>query len=219
MVVVVWWGIGRRNNAAWVFSKEKDFLVQEGNNYIITKHRGGVDDMKFQFRGKNIQVTDALKEYIEKRLRKLSKYVTNNPEAIVTLIVEKDRHRIEVTMPLNGFILRGEEESADMYSSVDLVVDKLEKQINKYKARFDKKKNISIKDLQATPAEILAEDDEPKVVKTKRFPIKPMPVEEAIMQMNLLGHSFFVFSNDETDEVNVVYKRKDGRYGLIEPEI
>lgn len=175
--------------------------------------------MKFQFRGKNIQVTESLKEYVEKRLNKLNKYFNAEPEAIVTLIVEKERQRIEVTMPINGFILRGEEESNDMYTSVDLVVEKLEKQINKYKARFDKKKKASIKDLPTERTEISFDDDEPIIVKTKRFDFKPMPVEEAIMQMNLLGHSFFVFSNDQTEEVNVVYRRKDGKYGLIEPTV
>lgn len=174
--------------------------------------------MRLQFRGKNIQVTDGLKDHIEKRLSKLDKYFNAETEAIVTLIVEKGRQRVEVTMPLNGYILRGEEESPDMYASVDLVVVKLEKQISKYKARFDKKKKTSIKDL---PTERMsgysADEDEPVIVKTKRFALKPMPAEEAILQMNLLGHSFFVFTNDETEEVNVVYLRNDGNYGLIEP--
>lgn len=173
--------------------------------------------MRFQIRGKNIQVSDALKEYVEKRLGKLDKYFDNNPEAIVTLVVEKERHRIEVTIPINGFLLRGEEESSDMYSSVDLVLEKLEKQINKYKTRINKKKGISIKDLIPDQAGASV-DDEPVIKRTKRFAIKPMPVEEAIMQMNLLGHSFYVFSNAETEEVNVIYRRKDGNYGLIEPE-
>ena len=174
--------------------------------------------MKFQIRGKNTQVSSALKEYVEKRLGKLDKYFDNPPEAMVTLVVEKERHRVEVTMPINGYILRGEEESLDMYSCIDLVVDKMEKQINKYKARFVKKsKALSIKDIPTGQAETPAEE-EPKVVRTKRFAIKPMPLEEAIMQMNLLGHSFFVFSNAESEEVNVIYRRKDGNYGLIEPE-
>jgi len=174
--------------------------------------------MKFQYRGKNIQVTDALKEYVEKRLGKLDKYFDNNPEAIVTLVVERDRHRVEVTMPVNGFILRGEEESPDMYACIDLVVDKLEKQISKYRTRISKKsKGQSIRDM-APGTEIPVEDEPPAIVRTKRFAIKPMPLEEAVMQMNLLGHNFFVFSNAETEEVNVIYRRKDGNYGLIEPE-
>ena len=178
--------------------------------------------MKFQIRGKNIPVTNALKEYVEKRLGKLDKYFENDPEAIVTLVVEKDHHRVEVTIPINGLILRGEEESIDMYTSVDLVVEKLEKQINKNKTRLSKQvKGMSLKDIAAPlPGrnEVFVEEEDPQIIRTKRFAIKPMPTEEAILQMNLLGHSFFVFSNAETEEVNVVYRRKDGNYGLIEPE-
>ncbi|MGI6065839.1 MAG: ribosome hibernation-promoting factor, HPF/YfiA family [Bacillota bacterium] len=173
--------------------------------------------MRIIIKGRNIEVTGALREYVEKRVGKLDKFIGELDEAQVTLLVEKDRHRVEVTMPLNGFILRGEEQTGDMYSSIDLVVEKLEKQIEKYKTRLNRKlKNKSIKDLAAPPAG--GDDDEPKIMRTKRFAIKPMPIEEAIMQMNLLGHNFFVFANGETDEVNVIYKRKDGNYGLIEPE-
>ncbi|MDD4146568.1 MAG: ribosome-associated translation inhibitor RaiA [Clostridia bacterium] len=175
--------------------------------------------MKFQFRGKNIQVTDALKERVEKKLGKLDKYFDTPPEAIVTLSVEKERHRVEVTIPLNGYILRGEEETNDMYSSVDQVVEKLEKQMEKYRTRLSKRnKGASIKDIAASFVERTAVEEDPRLVRTKRFALKPMSVEEAILQMNLLGHSFFVFSNAENEEVNVVYRRKDGNYGLIERE-
>jgi len=137
----------------------------------------------------------------------------------VVLVVNRDRHRAEVTIPLDGIVLRGEEETGDMYSSVDMVIDKLEKQIKKYKTKIDKKlKNGSIKDLQLPQENLETGYEEPKIVRTKRFAIKPMPVEEAILQMNLIGHNFFVFRNSETDMVNVVYQRKDGNYGLIEPE-
>ncbi len=174
--------------------------------------------MKFQIRGKNIQVSNALKSYVEKRLGKLDKYFENDPEAIVTLVVERDRHRVEVTMPLNGYILRGEEELPDMYACIDVVVEKLEKQIEKYKTRFVKKNRTkSIKDI-VPDSTITNGEEEPEVKRTKRFAIKPMSVEEAILQMNLLGHSFFVFFNAETEEANVLYRRKDGNYGLIEPE-
>lgn len=172
--------------------------------------------MQIILKGRNIEITKALRDYVEKRLSKLGKYIEDLNEVYVTLLVEKDRHRVEVTVPFNGLILRGEEQTADMYSSVDLVIEKLEKQIEKYKTRINKKaKNQSIRDVVMNYEE---EQDEPRIVRTKRFAFKPMPVEEAIMQMNLLGHNFFVFSNGETDEVNVVYKRKDGNYGLIEPE-
>ncbi|PKM82352.1 MAG: ribosomal subunit interface protein [Firmicutes bacterium HGW-Firmicutes-14] len=171
--------------------------------------------MKINVRGKNINVTNALKEYVEKKLAKLEKYLDLS-EAQVTLVVVKETHKVEVTIPINGMILRGEEATDDMYASIDLVVEKMEKQINKYKARFNKKARIEGKQIVAPAAEETME--EPLIMKTKRFAIKPMPVDEAVMQMNLLGHSFFVFSNAETEEVNVLYKRKDGNYGLIEPE-
>ncbi|MGI6678100.1 MAG: ribosome hibernation-promoting factor, HPF/YfiA family [Dehalobacterium sp.] len=172
--------------------------------------------MKIILKGRNTEVTQALRDYAEKRLGKLSKYIENLDEVYVTLLVEKDRHRVEVTIPLNGLIIRGEEETSDMYSSIDLVEEKLEKQIEKYKTRINKKtKNKTIRDMQVTYE---PEPNEPRVVRNKRFLIKPMPTEEAILQMNLLGHSFYVFTNDETEEINVVYRRKDGNYGLIEPD-
>ena len=134
------------------------------------------------------------------------------------LVVDGDRHRAEVTIPLDGIVLRGEEETGDMYVSIDNVIEKMERQIEKYKSRIDYKlKHGSIRDL-VPENEKTADEEFPRVVRTKRFAIKPMPVEEAIMQMNLIGHSFFVFRNAETEEVNVVYARKDGNYGLIEPE-
>lgn len=174
--------------------------------------------MDIKIRGKNIEVTPSLREHVEKRLGKLDKFLKEDQDVQVTLLVEKDRHQVEVTIPLGGYILRGEEETGDMYASIDMVVDKLERQVRKYKTRLAKRlKEDSLKDLGNgnTPEE---ENEKPLVVRTKRFAIKPMPVDEAIMQMNLLGHSFFVFSNAETEEVNVVYRRKDGNYGLIEPE-
>lgn len=165
-------------------------------------------------RGKNIELTNALKEFVERKLAKLEKYI-DLPEAQVVLKVEKGTHKVEVTIPINGMILRGEETTEDMYASIDLVVDKLEKQINKYKAKFSKKNRAEGK-LVEFPRN--GGIDDSAITRTKRFAIKPMPVEEAILQMNLLGHSFFVFSNAETEEVNVLYKKKDGNYGLIEPE-
>ena len=175
--------------------------------------------MNFVVRGKNIQVTPALKEHVERRIGKLGKYLQlDNTQIQVALSVEKERHKVEVTIPLNGYILRGEEETGDMYASIDMVIDKLEKQASKYKTRISRKnRNGSIKDL-AFSSEASFEDDNLQVVRTKRFTMKPMSVEEAIMQMDLVGHSFFVFTNADTNQVNVVYKRKDSDYGLIEPE-
>ncbi|WP_028308056.1 ribosome hibernation-promoting factor, HPF/YfiA family [Desulfitibacter alkalitolerans] len=173
--------------------------------------------MNINVRGKNVQVTPALKDHVDRRIGKLGRFFDTDQEAQVTLTVEKDRHKVEVTMPLNGYLLRGEEETGDMYASIDMVIDKLEKQVEKYKTRVSRKiRDASIREMP--PLSEIAEEEEPQLVRTKRFALKPMPVEEAIMQMNLIGHSFFVFSNADTEEVNVVYKRKDGNYGLIEPE-
>ncbi|WP_366923801.1 ribosome-associated translation inhibitor RaiA [Metallumcola ferriviriculae] len=176
--------------------------------------------MNIIVRGKQVNVTNALRQHVEKRVGKLEKYLDELEEAQVTLSVEKDRHRVEVTIPVKGIIIRGEEESGDMYGSVDAVIEKLEKQIKKYKTKLAKKTRLNgLRELVAqSQGNGADEEEEPQVLRTKRFAIKPMPVDEAIMQMNLLGHNFFVFSNAETEQVNVVYQRKDGNYGLIEPE-
>ena len=174
--------------------------------------------MNLIVRGKNIPITDSLRDYVEKRIFKMERFLGEIEQAQATLSVEKDRHRVEVTIPLNGFLLRGEEETGDMYSSVDLVMDKLEKQVEKYKTKLIKKiKSRNLAESVVSPV-IQSEEEQSQIIRTKRFAIKPMTVEEAVMQMNLIGHSFFVFSNAESDEVNVVYRRKDGHYGLIEPE-
>ena len=177
--------------------------------------------MRFDIRGKNIELTDALKDYTTKRLSKLGKYIENVKEAQVALSVEGEGHKVEVTIPLNGMILRGEEVSEDMYSSIDLVEEKLEKQIEKYRTRlYHNNRGVGLKKigLGENKENIYDNDtDKFKVVRTKRFALKPMDEEEAIMQMNLLGHNFFVFFNAKDEEVNVVYRRKDGNYGLIEP--
>lgn len=169
--------------------------------------------MKITIKGRNLEITPALREYVEKRLSKFDKLL-DAQEATVSLFVIKDSHRVEVTIPYNGIIIRGEEESHSMYASIDNVAEKLESQIRKYKTRLIKKGRGAAKDVVPVPVEY--SDELP--VKIKRFPIKPMPVEEAIMQMNLLGHSFFVFANVDNEKINVVYMRKDGAYGLLEPE-
>lgn len=175
--------------------------------------------MKVIISGKHMDVTNALKEHVKKKIGKLEKYFKDITEVQVTLSVEKERHIVEVTIHVNGIILRGEEATGDMYASIDMVVDKLEKQIEKYKTKLYKKYRKSFRfndvEMQSTKHQ---DNGEPQIVKTKRFAIKPMPVEEAVLQMDLLGHDFFVFTNADTEEVNVVYKRKDGNYGLIEPE-
>lgn len=175
--------------------------------------------MRTKVSGKNIDITDALKERTEKKLSKFGKYFSPDTEAQATLSVEKNRHIIEVTIPFNGIILRAEEATGDMYTSIDNVVDKLEKQLRRQKTKLERRiKDGSIKFENWTNSSTEFDEEEVKIVRTKRFAMKPMPVEEAVLQMELLGHSFFVFSNAETEEFNVVYKRKDGNYGLIEPE-
>ena len=170
--------------------------------------------------GKNFDITDPLRDRVYKRLSKFERYFGPDTEAHATLSVEKNRHIIEVTIPFNGVILRGEEATGDMYTSIDNVVDKLERQMRRQKTKLEKRikdGNIKFENWITAPVEEL-EDEEARIVRTKRFAMKPMPTEEAVLQMELLGHNFFVFSNAETEEVNVVYKRKDGNYGLIEPE-
>jgi putative sigma-54 modulation protein len=174
--------------------------------------------MAITVRGKNIEITPALKDYVEKRIGKITKYFDTLGEITVILTVSKGRHIVEVTVPINGMLLRGEEATTDMYTSIDLVIEKLERQIEKYKTKIARKlKQGSFKfDIPAPAVE--PETDEFKVVRTKRFAMKPLNVEEAIMQMNFVNHDFFVFMNSDTEQVNVVYRRKDGHYGLIEPE-
>lgn len=176
--------------------------------------------MKVLVRGRNVEVTNALREYVEKRVGKLDKFLDNLDDAQVILNVENQSHRVEVTISINGMILRGEETTGDMYTSVDMVVDKLEKQIEKYKGKLVRRRGQADQKIVAGAQlpEEEPEEEGPVVVRTKRFPVKPMPVDEAVLQMNLLGHSFFVFPNAETEQINVLYKRKDGNYGLIEPE-
>ena len=175
--------------------------------------------MRIKVSGKNIELTNALRERVEKKLSKFEKYFNPDTEANATLTVEKNRHIIEVTIPFNGVILRGEEATEDMYTSIDNVVEKLERQIAKYRTKLERRiKDGSVR-FENFSFDQEEDDEEPKIVKTKRFAMKPMPVEEAVLQMELLGHNFFMFYNADSDEVNVVYKRKDGNYGLIEPTI
>ena len=172
--------------------------------------------------GKNMDITDALRRQINKKVGKLERYFVPGTEAQVTLSVEKNRHIVEVTIPFNGILIRAEESTDNMYASIDMVLDKLERQIHKYRTKLWRKfQTDAFTDDQmlfSKGESHYEKDDELKIVRTKRFAVKPMSVEEALMQMDLIGHSFFVFSNAETDEVNVIYKRRDGKYGLIEPE-
>ncbi len=175
--------------------------------------------MKIIITGKNIDVTEALKERVTKKINKLDKFFTSETEAHVTLSVQKARQIVEVTIPFNGIVLRAEDSNEDMYSSIDRTVDLLERQIRKNRTRLQKRLHEHDFRFESIgSSEEVPEEKEFKIVRSKRFAIKPMDVEEAVLQMNLLGHEFFMFFNADTRQVNVVYKRKDGNYGLIEPE-
>ena len=174
--------------------------------------------MKFVIVGRNIEVTPGLREAVEDKIGKLEKYFNPDTEVHVTLSVENDRQKIEVTIPVKGSIIRSEQVSNDMYVSIDLVEEIIERQLKKYKTKIvDKQQSASAFSKLFIENDYM-DDEEIKIVRTKKFDIKPMYPEDACIQMELLGHSFFVFINAETDQVNVVYKRKGDTYGLIEPE-
>ena len=176
--------------------------------------------MKIKIFGKNIEVTEGIKGAVEEKLGKLDKYFAEETKADVTLSVNRNDQKVEVTIPVKGGIIRAEEVSEDMYASIDMVEETIERQLVKYKNKLvDKKKsyrdNFTNDYIEADYE--YEDEDVVKIVRTKSFGIKPMDAEEACIQMELLGHNFFVFLNAETDEVNVVYKRKGGTFGLIEP--
>lgn len=185
--------------------------------------------MKYNIRGENVEVTGAIREYVERKISKLERYFTTPPssDVHVNLSVYNDEQRIEVTIPMTNLLLRAEEQHADLYAAIDLVVDKLERQIRKYKTKVNRKFRQ-----KGAPKHVFAEmekeqaiavkeqendQDEFEIVRTKRFNLKPMDSEEAILQMDMLGHQFFVYEDAETGNTNIVYKRRDGKYGLIEP--
>lgn len=174
--------------------------------------------MKFIILGKNIDVTEGLRSAVEDKIGKLEKYFTPETEVHVTLSVEKERQKIEVTIPVKGNIIRSEQVSNDMYVSIDLVEEIIERQLKKYKKKLVDHKQSSSFFKQDFIEKDYMDEEEIKIIRTKRFDIKPMYPEDACIQMELLGHNFFVFNNAETDQVNVVYKRKGNTYGLIEPE-
>ena len=169
--------------------------------------------MRITISGKNLEVTEGLRTAVEDKLGKLERYFTPETEVIVTLSVEKERQKIEVTIPVKGNIIRSEQTSNDMYVSIDLVEEVIERQLRKYKNKIVDKKQEGGNFQKA-----YIENEEVKIIRTKRFGIKPMYPEDACVQMELLGHNFFVFHNAETEQVNVVYKRKGNTYGLIEPD-
>ena len=174
--------------------------------------------MNFIISGKNIEVTPGLKDAIEQKLGKLERYFTPETEINVTLSVEKGRQKIEVTIPVKGNIIRSEQTSDNMYVSIDLVEEVIERQLRKYKTKIVNQQQAGGNFQKEFVEDEFLEDEEVNIIRTKKFGIKPMYPEDACVQMELLGHNFYVFRNAETDEVNVVYKRKGNTYGLIEPE-
>lgn len=193
--------------------------------------------LRYNVRGENIEVTDAIREYVEAKVGKVEKYFTDVPEANahVNLKTYSDKTaKVEVTIPLPNVVLRAEETSSDMYGSVDLVSDKLERQIRKYKTKVNRRQRRQTveapepvdPDLLDTHVEGLDGDGEEteqlesdagvEIVRTKQLDLKPMHAEEAVLQMDMLGHDFFIFEDAETESTNIVYKRHDGKYGLLE---
>jgi len=180
--------------------------------------------MNIQVRGDNLGVTNALSDYVDRKIGRLQKYFDAPPEREVTvrMSVEHGHHQVEVMMQMHGMLFRAEEGSEDMYASIDLVTDKLEQQINRHKEKLNKRfrergVRTRIKADVMHEQAMLANTSEPRVVRMKRHTMKPMDVEEAMLQLDLLGHDFFMFTNAESNEVNVLYRRRDGQFGLIEP--
>ena len=185
---------------------------------FVNKYLEGMISMKFIIVGRNIEVTPGLRAAVEEKIGKLDKYFNPDTEVHVTLSVEKERQKIEVTIPVKGSIIRSEQVSNDMYVSIDLVEEVIERQLRKYKNKIaDKQQEAGNFQKEYLEHDYL-EDEDIQIIRTKKFGMKPMYPEDACVQMELLGHTFFVFRNAETDEVNVVYKRKNNTYGLIEPE-
>lgn len=177
--------------------------------------------MRVSVRGKNIEVTVALREYIEKRTSKLTRYFDDELDIQAVLSVIKEKSTIELTCFVEGIVLRGVETNPDMYAAIDLVVDKIVRQVHKHKTRLARrfKKRGAFHPDAVLPDTPVAEEETIDVVRRKEFAVQPMDVEEAILQMNLVGHDFFMFFNAETETMNVVYRRKNGDYGLIEPDL
>lgn len=176
--------------------------------------------MNYIVSGKGIEITEALKVKVISKLSRLEVFFKSQTEAHVTLSVEKNRQIVEVTIPFNGIVLRAEESHDDMYTSIDKVVDVIERQIRRNRTRIYKKLHEpTFVDGNFMDDEEIFEEKDFNIVRSKKFPFKPMNVEEAILQMNLLGHQFFVFANSDDMRINVVYRRKNGDYGLIEPEL
>ncbi len=181
--------------------------------------------LNFNIRGENIEVTPAIRDYVESKIEKIERYFSNgvNANANVNLKVYNDKQtKVEVTIPLKSVTLRAEERHVDMYAAIDLIVDKLERQIRKHKTKVNRKfreregTGVYFANEVVNGQNASSDEEEFPLVRTKQFDLKPMDSEEAILQMNLLGHDFYIFTDAESNGTNIVYKRRDGKYGLIE---
>ena len=174
--------------------------------------------MNIHITGKNLEISDSLKDVVYKKVKKLDRYFEPGTEATVVLSTQRARHIVEITIPFDGVILRGEEATDDMYGSIERVVQKIEKQINHHRTRLERRLKMgAFRDDAPDEGSQDGGQSNVKVVRTKKFAVKPLDLDEAALQMQLLGHDFFVFTNSDTGEVNVLYRRKDGQFGLIEP--
>ena len=176
--------------------------------------------MEIIIHGDKLKITEAMKDYIEEKLEKLNKYLENsdNVRASVMVKVKNHEQRVEITIPLKAFILRSEESKEDFYAAVDKTIDKLERQIRKNKTRIMAKQGKTNRDFDLAAFKEEDSNDDKKILKRKKVEVKPMNEEEAILQMELLGHQFYMYKDSDTDQINVVYKRTDGNYGVIESE-
>ena len=188
--------------------------------------KGVIVMFRYNVRGENIEVTEAIRDYVEKKVGKLERYFSDSPEATVHVnlkVYTEKTAKVEVTIPLPYLVLRAEETSPDLYASIDLVVDKLERQIRKFKTKINRKSRETGRNNTKATVFLVGEETEETpseldIVRTKRLSLKPMDSEEAVLQMNMLGHNFFIFEDAETNGTSIVYRRKDGKYGLIETD-
>lgn len=170
--------------------------------------------MNILVNGRHLEVTPALKAYAEEKIKKFERYLSNITEATVTMSVEKYSHKVEVLLKANGLMIQAEGVTEEIYSAIDEVVEKLDKQVKRYKEKLVSHRKGEGKTAELTPA---SEAEAGRIIRTKRFDMKPMSPDEAAMQMDLIDKDFFVFANDVSGSMNVIYRRKDGNYGLIEP--
>ena len=176
--------------------------------------------MRLEVKGKNVEVTDALRAYAEEKLRKLERHLNDPTRVEIELAVERNpsiaqNHVAEATVWTKGPVLRARETSTDMKASIDQLADKLSRQVKRYR---EKRRRRVAREGQSEVMPVVPDETEPLIVKSKQFPVKPMTPEEAVLQLELVGHDFFVFTNSESESLNVIYRRRDGNYGLIEPQ-